>query len=282
MIFATIRILIIFKFRLLGRLFGLFSSKRKNIALKNINYCFKSIDKKGFRQNKKIMQKCFANLGHSFADFLLLRFYKKDLLDKYFKIKNFERFKKALALGRGVILSTGHFGSWELAAHYLALHGYKSFILYNPVKNNKWLEAFIKKNREFSGNVLIPKKDSLLTLYKHLKKGGIVIMATDQHCYLNDGIEVELFGQKVRTHTAFIKLSLKTGTPIVPGFVYIKDLFNYELEILPPIYPEDYDGNLNAVLDIARRSNLYLESAIKNAPENWLWSHRRFKGIIKY
>ncbi|KKP24826.1 MAG: Lipid A biosynthesis acyltransferase [candidate division TM6 bacterium GW2011_GWF2_28_16] len=282
MIFATIRILTILKFRLIGLLVFIFSGKRKKIALKNINFCFEPkclIDQKN---NKKIIKKSFMLLGHSLADFILIRFYKKNYLDKIFTIKNLDYLKENLKLGKGVILSTGHFGSWELAAHYLALNGYKCMILYKPMKDSKFLEKIIKDNREIAGNILIPKENSLLALFKHLKRGGIVLLASDQHCYSNDGREVELFGHNVRSHTAFINLSLKTGAPILPGFVYTKNLFNYEMEICEPINPERFKNSLDPELEMAILSNKYLETAIKKAPENWLWSHRRFKGLINY
>lgn len=282
MIFATLRILTILKFRLIGLLVFTFSSKRKKIAIKNVNFCFKpksSIDQKN---NKKIVRQSFILLGHSLADFILIRFYKKNYLDKIFTIKNLDYLKESLKLGNGVILSTGHFGSWELAAHYLALSGYKCMILYKPMKDSKFLEKVIKNNREIAGNILIPKENSLLALFKHLKRGGIVLLASDQHCYPPDGREVKLFGHDVRTHTAFINLSIKTGAPILPGFIFTKNLFYYEMNICKPIIPGDFKNSLDPELEMAIISNKYLQDAIKKAPQDWLWSHRRFKGLINY
>ena len=150
------------------------------------------------------------------------------------------------------------------------------------MKHSARLEIFVKKNRELSGNILIPKEGSLLTLFRHLKKGGIVLLATDQHCYPPDGIEAPLFGKMVRSHNAFIKLSLKTGAPIVSGFSYIKDLFSYELELSDVIDPDNFKNSDNPEYDMLVKSNQVLENAIRKAPEHWMWSHRRFKGVINY
>lgn len=282
MVFATLRLLSILCFRFLGVMVFIFSKKRRAVALKNINLCFPSQQKEDNRKNKKIVKKSFMLLGHALSDFLLIRFYKKRFLDNCFKIKNIDVLKTMHAQGRGVILSTAHFGSWELAAHYLALNGFKFLILYKPMKHSNCLEKFVKKNRELSGNILIPKEGSLLTLFRHLKKGGIVLLATDQHCYPPDGIEAPLFGKMVRSHSAFIRLSLKTGSPILTGFSKIKDLFNYELELTDIIDPIDFKYSSNAENEMLKRSNQSLESAIRKSPANWMWSHRRFKGILNY
>jgi len=282
MIFATLRIVTILFFRGVGLIAYMFSKKRKNIAFKNINICFSAKNKTMLIKNKNIIKKSFVLLGQSLADFVLIRFYKKDKIKKYFKIKKLDLFKKALEQKRGLILSTAHFGSWELAAHFLALNGFKSLILYNPVRKYKWLERVIKNNREYSGNILIPKQNSFLSLYRHLKKGGIVLLASDQNCYPPDGIKYKLFSCDAFLHTAFIKLSIKTGAPIVPGFVYTKNLFSYEMDICEPIYPENFANMKNPELEILKIHTNMLENAIKKGPENWLWTHRRFKGTINY
>ncbi|MBU4387420.1 lysophospholipid acyltransferase family protein [Candidatus Dependentiae bacterium] len=269
-------------FKCVGLITYTFSKKRKNIAIKNINACFVPKNSSDIKNNKKTIRKSFALLGQSLADFILVRFYKKDKINNYFKIKNLDFFKDALNKKCGVILSTAHFGSWELAAHFLALNGFKSFILYNPIRKSAWFEKIIKKNREFSGNTLIPKQNSLLTLYRHLKNGGIVLLASDQHAYSPDGREYELFGNRTFLHSAFIKLSLKTNSPIVSGFVYTNDLFSYEMDICEPIYPKDYVSYNDPEFEILKKHTNLLENAIKKSPENWLWTHRRFKETINY
>lgn len=282
MLFATFRILLIQSFRFFGAVVFTFSRKRKSIALKNINLCFPPKNRKDKANNISIVKKNFIFLGHAFADFLLIRFYKKKFLDRCFKVEKFNLLKTIQAYGRGVILSTAHFGSWELAAHYLALNGFKFLILYKPMKHSNYLEKFVKKHREFSGNILIPKEGSLLILFRHLKKGGIVLLATDQHCYPLDGIEAPFFGKMVRFHSLFIRLSLKTMSPIVTGFCEIKDLFHYELELKDVIDPIDFRNSSNAEIEMLKRTNKSLENAIKKAPANWMWPHRRFKDNINY
>ncbi|MCK4651080.1 hypothetical protein KAT08_02785 [Candidatus Babeliales bacterium] len=280
MIFATFRFLIILSCRFAFWIGFYFSRKRRKIAINNLNLCFPIKNKSDRKKNKKIARDSFISLGHSLADFLLLNFYTKKRIEKYVKIKNFYHFEKVLKQCNGLILSTAHFGSWELAAHFLATIGFKSLILYTPIKKFYWLEKFVKKKREIGGNILISKYNSLLTVYKTLKHGEVVSFITDQHCFPVDGLKVPFFGYKVWTHTAFIKLSLKIGAPIVPGFIFKKNLSSYCVEFFDPLYPQDFIKFDDAEYRMALASNNILEKVIRKNPNHWMWAHRRFKNIL--
>lgn len=279
MIFATFRLLLILLFRSFGRIVFLFSKKRKSVSIKNLSLCFPEKTKK---EINKISRDSFILLGHSFADFLLIRFYNKKYINNHFKVHGLDDTKNILDKGKGIILSASHFGSFELAAHLMALNGLKSLILYNPIKNNSWLEKLIKNNREFGGNNLITKKNSFLSVYRRLKKGGITLFAADQNCCAEEGRKVPLFSNSTWTHTGFINLSLKTGAPIIQGFIYTKNLFDYEIYILPPLYPEDFLKLKDPEYEMSLAVNKGLEYAIKKSPAHWMWQHRRFKNLIKY
>ncbi|MFH1644156.1 MAG: lysophospholipid acyltransferase family protein [bacterium] len=281
MIFATCRIFTILFFRFVAALFFYFSKKRRPVAAANVDLCFppeKNSDKK---KNNKIVKKSYLSLGHSAADFLLMRFYNKKNIDKYITTEGMECFYDAQKKGKGVIIITAHFGNWELAAHYLALKGIKSLVLYNPIKakNFLWFERFVKNNRQRSGNILISKKNSLFNVYKHLRRGGNVVLISDQHCYPPEGIQTKFFNQNVWSHKAFAELSLKTGAPIVSGFMFIKNLNKYLLKVYKPLYPQDFEKFKNPEIEIASSGNKILEDAILRSPGQWMWQHRRFKNI---
>ncbi len=279
-IFATFRVVAVLFFRFLGFMVFSCSTKRKPITKKNINLCFPIKNKKDEKRNNKIARDSFITLGHAFADFLLMRFYNKKNIDDYFTLKGLDNFYKAQEKQKGVIFSTAHFGNSELAAHCFALKMFKSLILYNPIKKPLWLERFVKNNREISGNVLIAKQNSFFSVYKTLKKKGVVGFLTDQNCTPRDGRKVPLFGHNVWTHTAFIKLSLKTGAPIVPGFSFIKKLSKYEIEFFPPLFPEDFKKYDDPEYEMALEINRILENVIYKSPDQWMWQHRRFKNIL--
>ena len=210
MIFATLRLFTVCLFRGIGFISFYVFKNRRNIAQKNVSLCF--FDTTQIKKQKKfcknVARKSFMLQGQTAADFFLLPWYTKKNIDKYVTIKN-----KHFLLGRsknsGVIFTTAHFGSWELAGHTFALKDSPCFVLYNPIKHNSKLETFMKKRREYSGHTLIPKERALIKIFKQLKQNKPVSFVTDQYCIPEEGLQVPFFNQKPWTHTGFIKLSLK-------------------------------------------------------------------------
>ena len=282
MTFAILRFLYVVVFRFLGRSFFYLFKKRRKVAISNVNLCYKFLfknEKYSHKKVRKIVKERFTGLGHTLADFLLLRWYTNKNIDNYVKVTNFEYLKDALAKNRGVILSTAHFGSWEFAAHYLGLKGLKSVIVYNKFKKPAWLDKKVLRQRQISGNTLLLKQNSFLPLYKHLKKGGMTILLTDQHSVPSMGEKVSFLGQNVWTHTSFIKLSLKTGAILVPGFMFLDGYSKYTIKFFEPIDPLCFSQSQDAIRLMARAYNKALESSIVSAPQAWMWQHRRFKDL---
>jgi len=279
MLFATLRSVTIVFFRFLGRLFFYLFKKRRNIALKNVTLCHDFLYKSSIDAiaPRKLVQQSFVSLGHALADFLLLRGYTKSNIDRYVTADHIEYLERARARGKGVIISAAHFGSWELAAHYFACKGFPSLIIYNQFKTYVWLDRAIKKQRTRSGNSLIDKKSSFLSLYKHVKKGGIVTLVTDQHAAPPDGEKLSFLGQPAWTHTAFVKMSIKTGAVILPVFMFVEGLSKYTIKFASPIDPEAYATTTDPCRAMAQACNNAVEDAVLQAPHLWMWQHRRFK-----
>jgi len=286
MVFATLRFGSVLFFRLLGRVLFYFFKKRRLVALANVTKCYDFIFKSAKPNSllarykiRRLVKKSFAGLGQNLSDFLLLRWYTKNNIDRYISIHNIEHLKVARAKGCGVIISTAHFGSWELAAHYLALKGFESVIIYNKFKAVPRIDAWVKNQRERVGNTLILKQNSFLTLFKQLKNGGIVTLMTDQHAFPPEGISVPFLGVDVWMHAAFVKMSIKTGAPIVPAYMVVKDYLRYVIEFGKPIDPDEYVQHSDPVYAMTLACSKALEKAIITNPELWMWQHRRFKRV---
>jgi KDO2-lipid IV(A) lauroyltransferase len=275
MLFAIFRFTSVLFFRGLGRLLFFCFKKRRKIAIENVErtYSFLAERSKKIHVPKKIIKNSFAMLGQNLSDFLLLRYYTRENIDKYISFKNVHYLEDAINRSNGVIISTAHFGCWELAAHALALKNFKSVILYNKFKKPAWLDLAVKKQREYSGNTLILKKKSFISLYRHLKNGGIVTLMTDQHAVPPEGLKASFLGQSAWTHSTFAKMSLKTGAPIIPAYMFVDGYSKYTIEFFPPIEPSVYKHHEVG----AKACNEALEKAVVRSPASWMWQHRRFK-----
>ena len=286
MFFSTLRFLHISLFRLIGLMLFYVLRNRRAIAKTNLNFCFPAIKQnKSFNKNKVIKtltKKSFINLGQTLGDFFFLKFYNNKNIDKYVEIKNIHYLKEAMSNGKGIILSSAHFGSWELAAHCLALKGFKSLIVHNQFRTLAFLNNFIKSQREFCGNNLVDKQNCFIKIYKRLKAGKIVTIVTDQYATETDGEFVPFLGKNSLTHKIFAQMSLKTGAPIICSFIFTLDPSKYVIEINKPIDPLEFKDKPNATYLMLKKHNEILENAIKRSPENWMWQHKRFKGVVEY
>jgi len=285
MFLSTLRFLHISLFRFIGLIFFYVLRNRKSIAKTNLDLCFDEIsnDKKiKDLEIKKLTKKSFINLGQTLGDFFFIKFYNNKNIDKYVEVKNINYLQESMANGKGVILSSAHFGSWELAAHCLALKGFKSLVVHNQFRTLAFLNNFIKSQREFCGNNLVDKQNCFIKIYKQLKAGKMITLITDQHANKIDGIPVSFLNKNVFTHKIFAQMSLKTGAPIICAFIFTKGPSKYVIEINKPIDPKDFKDKTNATYLILKKHNAILESAIKRSPENWMWQHKRFKGVVEY
>ena len=126
---------------------------------------------------------------------------------------------------------------------------------------------------------IVPPITTYVSLFKHIKNGGAVTIMTDQHAVPPEGINVPLLGQDAWTHATFVKMSIKTGAPIVPAYMFVKGYSKYVIKFGEAVFPEAYLGNKDPVYDMTLACNKALGCAIKTHPELWMWQHRRFKSF---
>ena len=284
MFLSTLRFIHISLFRLIGLILFYVLRNRRKIAKTNLSLCHDAIqlDITNKKNIKRLTKKSFINLGQTLGDFLFLKFYAKKNIDKYVEIKNINYLEELKSNGKGIIISSAHFGSWELAAHCLALNGFKSLVVHNQFRTLAFLNNFIKSQREFCGNQLVDKQNCFIKIYKQLKAGKIITIITDQYATDTDGERIPFLGKDALTHKIFAKISLKTKAPIICAFIFTVAPSKYIIEINKPIDPLDFQDKPNATHLMLKTHNEILENAIKRSPKNWMWQHKRFKGIVEY
>lgn len=186
---------------------------------------------------------------------------------------------QALALlkepGRSLILASGHFGNWEIAAQLI------SFI--KPVTgitrdmNNPYTDQLMKQRKPRNNFRLTPKHaagiDRLLSV---LKNGEILAVLIDQHAK-DRGMQVEFFGTPASTHTSPALLHLITKAPICFGYCIRTGPMTYTLKATAPIIHKPTGNRQHDVMTILEKLNSALEDAIRQHPEQYLWAHRRWK-----
>ena len=243
--------------------------KSKKIIKNNLkNYLPNSDD----QQINNIINKMWENYGRIFAEYIFIKDFRSTKLEKNLKINGMEYLDEIKKNQKPVIFVSGHFNNFELMAMQIEKSGINLAAVYRPLNNlflNKTMEKirknFICKNQIKKG---ISGLREILTFFK--KNTSVAIMI-DQR--VTEGIKCSLFNKPAYTTTIPAQLINKFNCPVVPVYIERKNKINFEITVDKPIYFER-DDNLEK---ITKNLNLWLEKMISKNPEQWIWTHNRWK-----
>jgi KDO2-lipid IV(A) lauroyltransferase len=123
---------------------------------------------------------------------------------------------EALEEQRGIILVTVHIGNWELAARFFSHRGYGMNVVAG-VQMNRFLTSAVKRAKERQGIRVINPEHSYRRLFKALSSNELVALLLDGDIY-KGGTEVELFSRRLRMPRGAVRLSARSGAPVIGGF----------------------------------------------------------------
>jgi Kdo2-lipid IVA lauroyltransferase/acyltransferase len=256
--------------RLLGALLRRLLIRFVRIARRNLELCFPELSAEA---RERLLDEHFASLGIALLEIPFAWWSSPGRLAKLVHIEGAEHLRAAQARNRGVILLTAHFTSMELAGRTLLFVAPVGF-LYRETKNEVLAYA-LKRFRVGYGGHPIPK-DDIRAFIAALRHNECVWYAPDQS-YRKKGAEmVPLFGIPAATNTLTSRLARMTGATVLPYFFQrLPGTQGYRAVIHPPLenFPSDC-----AAAD-SERFNHLIEAQVRRAPEQYLWIHRRFKGL---
>ena len=177
--------------------------------------------------------------------------------------------------GQGVILVSGHLGNWEVAAQLLSY--LKPVVGITRDMNNPHTDRLIKERKPRNRFRLTPKHDAGAgRLLAALKGGEILALLIDQYAR-SQGAFINFFGVPASTHTSPALLHLITGAPLCFGYCLRKGPMSYTLKAFDPIVRKPTGNKAEDVRFILEALNRRLEEGIRQAPDQYLWAHRRWR-----
>lgn len=191
------------------------------------------------------------------------------------KVNGFENLDQALALGKGVIFVTAHFGNLDIVSQTFAVRGYKVTTPAEHVKP-EILFQHIVATRSSKGLTIIPVDGPLLALLRALKRNQLVGLVSDLDV-TKSGIVVQFFGAPARLPDGHIQLALRTGAALLPAFsLRLPD--NTFVAFAEPALDLQETGDFQAdvragVEQMAR----VMEKWIGTHPEQWVQFHPIWK-----
>lgn len=221
-----------------------------------------------------LLRNAITSAGKAMLEIIVIWFRPEaEVLKLVRQIQGWEHVEAARAAGKGVILLTPHLGCFEIAGLYCGAH-FPFTELYRPPKL-AWLEPWMRAGRS-RGHIDLATTDyaGVKKLLAALKRGEAIGALPDQVPSQGDGAWVDFFGRPAYTMTLMSRLQQKTGAAIIIFYAQrLEDGQGYAIRYMPPLPPLSEN-----TAQAAQQLNAAIESAIRNCPEQYLWSYNRYKG----
>lgn len=257
-----------------GRRLGEFARRlplpQKKVVRRNIELCFPGMPA---AEREDLLKRHFHEAGISLPETALAWFMPREQLLSLVRFEGLEEFDRLVASGRGVILLAAHFTTLEIGARFITA-ARQVHAVYKP-SSDPLLSEFFRKYRGAVAASMIAS-DDIRAMVRVLKAGGAVWYAPDQAFRAKGAEMVPFFGIPVATNTATSRLARLTGAAVLPYFVErLPAEQGYVVRIGPAL--EDFPGP-DSVSDTLRHHEL-IEAEIRRLPAQYLWLHKRFKGL---
>lgn len=258
--------------RALGRVARLLGV-RTQVARANLARAF---PEKSAPERERILRAAFEQAGMTALE--ILRFGKLDPaeLDRIAQATvGLEHVAAARARGKGVVLLTGHYGAFDLAGATVARHGHPVHFFVRG-QSNPLVDAELQGRRARLGAGVVPHGIGVRGALRALRMNACVALVADQDAGRR-GIFVDFFGMSASTPPGPAELCVRTGAPLVLGYLVRHGNGSYEGHMMPPIDPPASGDDATDVRTLTQLHAAALESWIRERPEQWLWTHRRWK-----
>ncbi len=175
--------------------------------------------------------------------------------------------------GRGAVIMSGHYSNFELLGAWLTRLNPVDFVV-QPLTNPS-VERLITRLRAAAGVGCIRTVDGTRRIYEALEARHWVAFLADQDARRR-GAFVPFFGMPASTPVGPARVALRTGAPLVMGFMERRADGAFDLEVHPPLEVEEPEAP-DAVVRLTALHTSVLEGHVRSHPELWFWLHKRWK-----
>ncbi len=251
-------------FEIIGPIF-----RSKKLIYSNIKKAFPEICTDDTR---KLTTSMWNNYGRVFAEYMFIKDFRLEKINSKIEIVGREILDEIKKSNKPVVFISGHFSNFELMAMNIEKAGIELSAIYRPLNNiflNKILEKIRKKY--ICKNQIKKGIGGMRELIKHQNNNCSTALMIDQR--VSEGKKANFFNQEAYTTTIPAQLAKKFDMSVVPIFIERVDDTNFKININKPLKFLKSDS----IIDITTRLNKILENMILKNPEQWIWSHNRWK-----
>jgi Kdo2-lipid IVA lauroyltransferase/acyltransferase len=260
--------------RWLGRMGGRVHPQRA-MAMENLRRAFGSeLDEAGLH---RLRAEFYEHASLTFFEILQMGRWSAEQVTAATEVEGLEHLEAARAGGQGVIVIGGHLGNWEIGGAGLAQRGFPLSVVSQP-QRNATLQDYLAAARRRLGVAMIPRT-SLRDCFGCLRANGLLVLMIDQRVR-EGGLLVPFFGQPASSAPGPAAIALKTGAPVVliaaRRVRTSEGAVRHRVEIQPPIALIRTGDRERDLFENTACFQLAVEEAIRRAPAQWLWTHRRW------
>ena len=274
--------IIIYIFFIFGKLVGLKLSRKifsfiflklaptfksKKVIEKNLNIFKNNIS---VFERKKIVSNMWKNYGMTFIEYIFLNYFRSN--QSHIKIKGEENLNNIIQNNKPVIFISGHFANFELMSMEITKKKIPLATIYRPL-NNFFLNPLMEYQRRkyVCKNQIKKGINGVRDAIDFIKKDYSIALMIDQR--VSEGENIDFFGRPALTTTLPAQLALKYKLSVVPVFIERLDDNNFCIEFFKKINADDFKGKT----ELTEKLNKVLEKMIKRNPNQWIWTHNRWK-----
>ena len=225
---------------------------------------------------RRVAVESYRHLGREGAALLRLARLDREAVVRRTRVEGLDEIGRAVESGRGAVVVTGHLGNWEIAGAAVAARGVPLAAVALR-QGNPLFDRDVVRTRERLGLEVIYKKDAPSEVLARLREGGAVALVGDQNP-IQGGIAADFFGRPANTARGPAVLALRSGAPLFAGAVLRRSGEEPRYHVWIEEIRVERTGDLRT--DTARLVQAYtawLEEAVRRAPEQYFWQHRRWK-----
>lgn len=243
--------------------------RRARVAETNLRLCFPELSTE---KRDRLLRESFRSFGIGVVETGMGWWLpERRIRGLIAEVEGLDHVRQALASGRGVILLTAHFTTTELGVRMLnslvPIHPMYR-VHENPVVSRAMVQSL---DRHLKGSI---ERDDVRAMLRFLKKGEAVWYAPDQDYRRRNRVFVPFFGIDAASNPATGRFAAMTGALVIP---YLPQRLpggrGYRLTLLPPL--DGFPGG-DEIADTTR-VNRVIEDMVRRCPEQYLWTHRRFR-----
>lgn len=224
---------------------------------------------------KKLVKASFVNLATNVFEILYMPRLNEKNFREYIEIEHLERMKAALAEGHGVVVLTGHVGTWEWLSAAFTLSGLPVTAIAKPQPNEQYTRVLNDLRATIHVEIFSRGTSELLAAARALKQGKILGFLADQDAGPG-GAFIDFLGRPASTPMGPAVFARKFNAPVLPAFILRKKDGRHRVVIGEALRYEDHGDTDRDLYDFTVKMTRILERVVRENPTQWLWFQKRW------